>query len=127
MSDVSEQSAKLNTLMRFEKSQRREALPFAYKYRLDLQLQYPYSERTLKALRQVEEAIEMLEKLKVPRWKVWLRHSWNSLVDSIQNLGQVKEAKPSSVPPVPEAETAEAVVVETAEQPETSPEAEERS
>lgn len=60
MADVTEQSARLNTLMRFH--QYADALPFAYKYRLDLQLSLPKSAQVDKALRSVEEIIDSLER-----------------------------------------------------------------
>ena len=77
MSDVTEQSARLNTLMRFH--QYGEALPFAYKYRLDLQLSIPKSPQIEKALRGVEEVIDQLER-KENRWKRYGKTIWGWIV-----------------------------------------------
>ena len=57
-----------------------EALPYAYKYRLDLQLAFPKKTATVdKALRGVEEVIDRLERFE-NRWKRWGRTAWGLLV-----------------------------------------------
>ncbi len=59
MSDIGEQTARLNTLMRFH--QYDQALPFAYGFRLDLQLAQPASTQSERALENVERAIAEME------------------------------------------------------------------
>ena len=78
MADVTEQAARLNTLMRFH--QYIEALPFAYKYRLDLQLTFPKSSQIERALEGVEEIIDRLERDE-SRWKRWGKIFWGKVVD----------------------------------------------
>ena len=103
MSDVNEQSARLNTLLRFH--QYREALPYAYKYRLDLQLTHPQGERTRKSLKEVEDIIETLERLKTPKWKVLVKTAWNSIGDAF--TGRKSEQPPAPLIPEPSEETSE--------------------
>lgn len=78
MADVTEQGARLNTLMRFH--QYEEALPFAYKYRLDLQLTFPKSAQTERTLKGVEEIIDRLERNE-NRWKRWGKMIWGKIVN----------------------------------------------
>jgi hypothetical protein len=61
VSDIGEQTARLNTLMRFQ--QYDQALPFAYGFRLDLLLAQPSSTQSERALENVELAIGEMESL----------------------------------------------------------------
>ena len=77
MADVTEQAARLNTLMRFH--QYADALPFAYKYRMDLQLAFPKGPQIEKALKAVEEIIDSLERVE-SRVKKLGKILWSRLV-----------------------------------------------
>jgi len=106
VADVTEQAARLNTLMRFH--QYGDALPFAYKYRLDLQLTAPKSAQVDKALRGVEEVIAQLERNE-NKWKRLGKMFWGLVVG--KKPGAKEE--PSAIEVVPAEKTAES----DAEQP----------
>ena len=101
MADVTEQSARLNTLMRFH--QYGEALPFAYKYRLDLQLSFPRSAQVEKALRGVEEVIDILERYE-HKWMRIGKAIWRLIVSG-QTSAALESAAEDPTQPTPQQET----------------------